>query len=93
MKKLDEEKQKFEEEKNNARKPITEEMVYEVVSNMTKIPITKLTSDDKGLVNLEENLNNKVIGQELAVEKISKAIRRNKLVLKTQTDQSDISYF
>ena len=83
LKKLDEEKQKFEEEKNNTRKPITEEMVYEVVSNMTKIPITKLTSDDKkGLLNLEENLNNKVIGQELAVEKISKAIRRNRIGIK-----------
>ena len=83
LKKLDEEKQKFEEEKNNTRKPITEEMVYEVVSNMTKIPITKLTSDDKkGLLNLEENLNKKVIGQELAVEKISKAIRRNRIGIK-----------
>jgi len=83
LKKLDEEKQKFEEEKNNTRKPITEEMVYDVVSNMTKIPITKLTSDDKkGLLNLEENLNNKVIGQELAVEKISKAIRRNRIGIK-----------
>ena len=46
LKKLDEEKKKFEEEKNNSRKPITEEMVYDVVSNMTKIPITKLTADD-----------------------------------------------
>jgi ATP-dependent Clp protease ATP-binding subunit ClpC len=83
LKKLDEEKQKFEEEKNTTRKPITEEMVYDVVSNMTKIPISKLTSDDKkGLLNLEENLNKKVIGQELAVEKISKSIRRNRIGIK-----------
>jgi len=83
LKKLDDEKKKFEEEKNNSRKPITEEMVYDVVSNMTKIPITKLTADDKkGLLNLEENLNKKVIGQEPAVEKISKAIRRNRIGIK-----------
>lgn len=83
LKKLDVEKKKFEEEKNNSRKPITEEMVYDVVSNMTKIPITKLTADDKkGLLNLEENLNKKVIGQEPAVEKISKAIRRNRIGIK-----------
>ena len=83
LKKLDEEKKKFEEEKNNSRKPITEEMVYDVVSNMTKIPISKLTADDKkGLLNLEENLNKKVIGQEPAVEKISKAIRRNRIGIK-----------
>lgn len=83
LKKLDEEKKKFEEEKNNSRKPITEEMVYDVVSNMTKIPISKLTADDKkGLLNLEENLNKKVIGQEQAVEKISKSIRRNRIGIK-----------
>ena len=83
LKKLESEKEKFEEEKNSSRKKITEEMVYEVVSNMTKIPITKLTSDDKkGLLNLEENLNKTVIGQELAVEKISKAIRRNRIGIK-----------
>ena len=83
LKKLDDEKKKFEEEKNNSRKPITEEMVYDVVSNMTKIPISKLTADDKkGLLNLEENLNKKVIGQEPAVEKISKAIRRNRIGIK-----------
>ena len=48
-------------------------MVYEVVSNMTKIPITKLTSDDKkGLLNLEKNLNKTVIGQELKLRKYQK---------------------
>jgi ATP-dependent Clp protease ATP-binding subunit ClpC len=83
LRKLEQEKKEFEEEKNTTRKPITEEMVYDVVSNMTKIPISKLTADDKkGLLNLEENLNNKVIGQEQAVEKISKAIRRNRIGIK-----------
>lgn len=83
LRKLEQEKKKFEEEKNTTRKPITEEMVYDVVSNMTKIPISKLTADDKkGLLNLEENLNKKVIGQEQAVEKISKAIRRNRIGIK-----------
>ena len=83
LKTLHDKKKKFEEEKNNSRKPITEEMVYDVVSNMTKIPITKLTADDKkGLLNLEENLNKKVIGQEPAVEKIAKSIRRNRIGIK-----------
>jgi ATP-dependent Clp protease ATP-binding subunit ClpC len=83
LKKLEDEKRKFEEEKDSVRKPITEEMVYEVVATMTKIPVNKLNSDDKeSLLSLEENLNKSVIGQETAVKKISKAIRRNRVGIK-----------
>lgn len=83
LKKLEDEKRKFEEEKDSVRKPITEEMVYEVVATMTKIPVNKLNSDDKeSLLTLEENLNKSVIGQETAVKKISKAIRRNRVGIK-----------
>jgi len=83
LKKLDNEKVKFDVSKNNTRKPITEDMVYEVVSTMTKIPVTKLNKDDKeSLLGLENSLNRSVIGQEFAVEKISKAIRRNRIGIK-----------
>jgi ATP-dependent Clp protease ATP-binding subunit ClpC len=81
--KLENEKIKFESEKNEKRKDITEEMVYEVVSTMTKIPISKLSSDDKeSLLDLEANLNKSVIGQEDAVRTISKSIRRNRVGIK-----------
>lgn len=81
--KLETEKQKFEEEKNKIRKPITEEMVFEVVSVMTKIPVSKITTDDKqSLLDLESNINKSVIGQDIAVNKISKAIRRNRIGIK-----------
>jgi len=83
LKKLEDEKLRFEKEKNNSRKPITEDMVYDVVATMTKIPVNKLNSDDKeSLLSLENNLNSKVIGQEGAVKKISKAIRRNRVGIK-----------
>ena len=83
LKQLSEEKNKFELQQNTVRKEITEEMVYEVVAAITKIPVTKLSADDvDALINLENNLNEKVIGQESAVEKISKAIRRNRLGIK-----------
>jgi ATP-dependent Clp protease ATP-binding subunit ClpC len=83
LKKLEDEKLKFEREKDSTRRPITEEMVYEVVATMTKIPVNKLNTDDKeSLLNLEENLTKSVIGQENAVKKISKAIRRNRVGIK-----------
>jgi ATP-dependent Clp protease ATP-binding subunit ClpC len=83
LKKLEDEKKKFEELQNTNRSLVTEEMVYEVVSTMTKIPVSKLNTDEiESLLNLEENLNKTVIGQSEAVTKISKAIRRNRVGIK-----------
>jgi ATP-dependent Clp protease ATP-binding subunit ClpC len=83
LSKLDEEKKKFEEELLSSKREVTEELVYEVVSNMTKIPITKLNSDETKLLSeLEKNLSGKVIGQSEAVSKIAKSIRRNRLGIK-----------
>ena len=81
--KLDEEKKKFESDLLNKKKQVTTELVYEVVSNMTKIPVSKMTSDETNkLSSLADNLESKVIGQSEAVSKIAKAIRRNRLGIK-----------
>ena len=81
--KLDEEKKKFEGEMNLHKKVIIPELVLEVVSNMTKIPVNKLNLDDKNsLLSLETDLSQSVIGQSEAVTKIAKAIRRNRLGIK-----------
>jgi ATP-dependent Clp protease ATP-binding subunit ClpC len=81
--KLDDEKSKFEKELINNKRDVPVELVYDVVSNMTKIPITKLTSDEtKSLSKLSETLSSKVIGQSEAVTKIAKSIRRNRLGIK-----------
>jgi ATP-dependent Clp protease ATP-binding subunit ClpC len=81
--KLDAEKKKFEQELLTSKKEVTAELVYEVVSNMTKIPMSKLNADEtQSLANLESNLGGKVIGQSEAVSKIAKSIRRNRLGIK-----------
>jgi ATP-dependent Clp protease ATP-binding subunit ClpC len=81
--KLDDEKKKFEDELKNSKRGIPEDLIYEVVSNMTKIPVNKINIDEKNsLVNLEDSLNSNVIGQEEAVKKISKSIRRNRVGIK-----------
>jgi ATP-dependent Clp protease ATP-binding subunit ClpC len=80
---LQEEKEKFDKERLTNKKEVTEEMVYEVVAQMTKIPVAKLSqSEADSLINLEDNLTKSVIGQEDAVSKISKAIRRNRVGIK-----------
>jgi len=81
--KLEEEKKKFEEHLRSSKRTIPEELVYEVVSNMTKIPISNINLDERNnLINLSDNLSSKVIGQEEAVLKITKAIRRNRMGIK-----------
>ena len=71
--KLDTEKKRFEEESSLNRVPITEEQVYDVVSTMTKIPVSKMTIDDtNALIGMDGTLKSKVIGQDEAVEKIVK---------------------
>jgi len=80
---LEKEKQKFEAELRSSKRKIPEDVVYEVVSNMTKIPISKINLDEKqSLLDLHNNLNSKVIGQNDAVLKISKSIRRNRIGIK-----------
>jgi ATP-dependent Clp protease ATP-binding subunit ClpC len=81
--KLDSEKKKFDEEMEKQKQEITTTMVYDVVSNMTKIPVNKMTVDDtKSLINLDKELTGKVIGQDSAVIKVVKSIKRNRLGIK-----------
>lgn len=81
--KLTTEKEEWEQKQNEDRTLITEDDVYSIVSDMTNIPITRLDSDEaKSLLNLENTLKANVIGQDDAVTKISKAIRRNRVGIK-----------
>lgn len=81
--KLEQEKIKFEEQLAKEKQTILLEHVYDVVSNMTKIPVNKMSVDDtKALLDLDKNLIDKVIGQNNAVIKIAKSIKRNRLGIK-----------
>jgi ATP-dependent Clp protease ATP-binding subunit ClpC len=80
---LDKEKKNFEEEMQKDKKKISIEDVYSVVSTMTNIPVSKMNVDDnKALINLDKSLIDKVIGQNNAVIKIAKSIKRNRLGIK-----------
>jgi ATP-dependent Clp protease ATP-binding subunit ClpC len=62
------------------RKEVTPEMVAEVTSLMTGIPLNKISSEEnKRLSDMDSVLKAKVIGQDPAIDKVCKAIRRNKL--------------
>jgi ATP-dependent Clp protease ATP-binding subunit ClpC len=73
----------WEQKMKEKRKIVDGERVAEVVSMMTGMPLQKITqSENQKLAQLEAVLKSKVIGQTEAVQKISKAILRNRLGLK-----------
>ena len=65
-------------------KNLTVQDIAEVIESWTKIPVKKITEEEtQKLLNLENNLHKRVIGQENAVEAVSRAIRRNRAGLKS----------
>ncbi|WP_187270847.1 ATP-dependent Clp protease ATP-binding subunit [Neolewinella aurantiaca] len=80
---LEEAQVKWEEESRNARYPVNEEDIAEVVSMMTGIPVNRVAQNEsKKLVGMAEDLKGAVIGQDSAIEKVTKAIQRNRVGLK-----------
>jgi ATP-dependent Clp protease ATP-binding subunit ClpA len=70
--------------KNKRRKTITEEQIESVVSMIARVPVRSVSaSDEEVLRHLEENLKNKVFGQERAVEAIARAIKRSRASLQS----------
>ena len=81
--KLEEEKIKWLEKQKDNKIPISVDDVYEIISQMTGVPISKLDSKEtQKLLQLEELLSQKVIGQPEAISTISRSIRRNRVGIK-----------
>ena len=65
-------------------KNLTVQDIAEVIESWTKIPVKKITeAETQKLLNLETNLHKRVIGQNVAVEAVARAIRRNRAGLKS----------
>ena len=65
-------------------KDLTTQDIANVIESWTKIPVNKITEEEtKKLLNLEDNFHKRIIGQNEAVEAVSRAIRRNRVGLKS----------
>ena len=63
---------------------LTVEDIAKVIEDWTKIPVKKISEEeDQKLLNLEANLHKRIIGQNDAVEAVSRAIRRNRAGLRS----------
>jgi ATP-dependent Clp protease ATP-binding subunit ClpC len=68
---------------NGERPEVGEEEIADIVSMWTGIPVFKLTeAETKKLIRMEEELHKRVIGQEVAITAVSKAIRRSRAGIK-----------
>jgi len=80
---LEAEKKKWEEDSRINRETVSEENVAEVVAMMTGVPMKRIAqSEGNRLVKMETELQGSVIGQEDAIKKVVKSIRRNRAGLK-----------
>ena len=78
--KLDAKKEEWKNNLDKKRTVINPEDVSEVVATMTGIPLKRLTNDEgKRLLGMEKEMKGSVIGQDDAVVKIAKSLRRNRV--------------
>jgi len=62
---------------------VDEDVIAEVISKMTGIPLTRMSTEESArLMDMEKELHKKVISQELAIKAVSKAVRRSRSGLK-----------
>ena len=78
--KLEGEKEKWLENLTKEKRVVTPEDVNEVVASMTGIPLRRISGDQgKRMLEMENELGKAIIGQEVALEKIAKSLRRNRV--------------
>jgi ATP-dependent Clp protease ATP-binding subunit ClpC len=83
LKQLAAEKSKWEEELMQKRETVTDSNVEEVVAMMTGIPVTRIAqAEGARLLKMRDSLKGSVVGQEDAIDKVVKAIQRNRAGLK-----------
>ncbi len=81
--KLEAAKKEWESDNKINREVVTKENVAEVVAMMTGVPVQRIAQDESDrLLNMETELQGTVIGQDDAIKKIGRAIRRNRAGLK-----------
>ena len=92
--KLKELEQTWKDDQDDESPVVTEEDIAEVVSMWTSIPVTRLAATEtERLINMEEVLHEKVIGQHEPITMISKAVRRGRAGLKNPRRPTGIFMF
>lgn len=77
-------KEEWKRELNNEKPVVDEEQIYAITSDLTGIPLVKIVeSESQKLLRMEDELRKKVVGQDEAIEAVSRAVRRSRTGLKS----------
>jgi ATP-dependent Clp protease ATP-binding subunit ClpC len=77
-------KEEWKRELNNDKPLVDEDEIYHVTSELTGIPLVRiLESESQKLLRMEEELHKKIVGQDEAIEAVSRAVRRSRTGLKS----------
>lgn len=80
---LDEEKEKWKNSSSHDVKQVEVEDIANIVSQWSGIPVTQLTKEEsERLLNMEQILHERIVGQDKAVSSVARAIRRGRVGLK-----------
>lgn len=80
---LDVERLKWEKDLKDNKDMVHAEDIYEVISSMTGIPVTRISKKETNkLLDMQDTIGNKIIGQDEAVKKVIKCIQRSRIGLK-----------
>ncbi len=80
---LEEKRKEWQSQHENTNGEVTEEDIAYIVSNWSGVPVVQLTqAESERLLNMESILQERIIGQNEAVEQVAKAIRRSRVGLK-----------
>ncbi len=77
-------KEEWKKELNNEKPVVDEDEIYQITSELTGIPLVQIVeSESKKLLRMEDELHKKIIGQDEAIEAVSRAVRRSRTGLKS----------
>ena len=82
--KLEEEMRKWEETRENVNYTVSEEDIAYIVSKWTGVPIVKLNqSESERLLNMRDEIHKRIVGQDMAIEALTRAIQRSRAGLRS----------
>ena len=82
--KLEVMKEEWKKDLNNEKPVVDEDEIYQITSELTGIPLVRiLESESQKLLRMEDELHKNIIGQDEAIEAVSRAVRRSRTGLKS----------
>lgn len=82
--KLEQKKEEWKKELNSQKPVVDDEEIYRITSELTGVPLVRIVeTESQKLLRMEEELHKKIVGQDEAIQAVSRAVRRSRTGLKS----------